>query len=506
MTLADTLAAGDVEVFLPLTSSMVGLTAVTRGAVGEDGYFMLLLNPGRGAETAMPQRDLVAVLDVSGSMSGQKLDQAKAALRQLLSGLRPQDRFRLIAFSNDVRRYRGAWTQASADELRQAAGWIDALAADGGTNIAGALHEAFALPPSEAALGVTVFLTDGMPTVGESDPERIAATAESERGRFRVFAFGIGYDVNTYLLDRLTERARGLTEYIPPGGDVEMAVGDLAGKIASPVLTDLALTAGTGLEVYDLQPRSIPDLFAGQELVLFGRYRGAGAGPRGITLSGRRGDHAESFAVRLPVDADGGPDYVERLWAARKAGSLSREIRLHGETPELRNALKSLALRYGLLTEYTSYLVTEPDAVAVQAITVTQNQAASGAKAVGRSADESALRSTITLQPASPSLYVDGAARLGGSPSTRQIGARVFHLTNGVWTDRASGDSLREVRVEPFSEAYVALLRALPELVGPATLEPAVLVAGRRVSVKIEAGGVDHWDAGALDALVRDFR
>src|SRR5205809_397245 len=114
-------------------------------------------------------------------------------------------------------------------------------------------------------------LTALLPTVGDTDPERIADEAERQRGPFRVFSFGIGYDVNTYLLDRLTERARGTSEYIQPGADIERAVGSLAAKIASPVMTDLALS-GDGAELYDLQPASLPDLFSGDEIVLFGRY------------------------------------------------------------------------------------------------------------------------------------------------------------------------------------------------------------------------------------------
>src|SRR5207248_1267514 len=191
VALADTATHGDLELFLPLAP--------------------------RRAETPTVRRDLVAVLDVSGSMSGDKLDEAKTALVQLLGTLRAGDRFRVITFGSGVRRYAGGWTEVSGDNLHAAQDWVRRLDTDGGTNIAGALKEAFAEPPEEGGLGVVVFLTDGMATVGETNPERIADQAEHGRGPFRVFAFGIGYDVNTYLLDRLTERARGTTEYIRPG-------------------------------------------------------------------------------------------------------------------------------------------------------------------------------------------------------------------------------------------------------------------------------------------------
>src|SRR3989442_1094748 len=365
LTLPDTAAGGDLEVFLPLARGLLGMSLVGDQPAGEDGYFMLLLAPGRAAQTVTLHRDVVAVLDVSGSMSGEKLDQAKAALVQLLGTLRPGDRFRLITFSSDVRRYAPGWTDASGEHVRDAQQWVRALSAEGGTNIAGALGEAFAAAPAEGALGVVVFLTDGMPTVGETDPERIANAAEQNRGAFRVFCFGIGYDVNTYVLDRLTERARGTTEYIQPGGDIERAVGSLAAKVSSPVLTDLALRAD-GADLYDVQPGSLPDLFAGDELVVFGRFRGAGSGEWSVTVNGRRNGHPEQFTTGAPATHAAGAEYIPQLWAARKVGALTREIRLHGQNPEIMNELKRLALRYGILTEYTSYLVQEPNQVVVR--------------------------------------------------------------------------------------------------------------------------------------------
>src|SRR5437867_580308 len=388
LTLADTTPRGDLQLFLPLARNLVGMSLITSQALGEDGFFMLLLAPGR-AETAAVRRDLVAVLDVSGSMSGDKLDQAKTALVQLLGTLRSGDRFRVVTFGSGVRRYTAGWTDVSADDVRAAQEWVRRLDTDGGTNIAGALTEAFAESPAEGGLGVVVFLTDGMATVGETNPERIADQAERGRGPFRVFAFGIGYDVNTYLLDRLTERARGVTEYIQPGGDIEQAVGSLAAKVASPVLMDLAVRAD-GVELYDLQPQRLPDLFAGDELVVFGRYRGAGREERSVTVIGRRGGHEERFSTAARFGSEqSGADYIQQLWAARKAGALSSEIRLHGPNPEIVSELKRLALRYGILTEYTSYLVQEPNQVAnnrqMREFRAPAPEAQAGADAIERS-------------------------------------------------------------------------------------------------------------------------
>jgi Ca-activated chloride channel family protein len=512
LTLADTTPRGDLELFLPLARSLVGVSLITSQPAGEDGFFMLLLAPGGVAQTPAVRRDLVAVLDVSGSMSGDKLDQAKTALAQLLGTLRSGDRFRVVTFGSGVRRYAAGWTEVSGDNVRAAQEWVRRLDTDGGTNIAGALAEAFAQSPAEGGLGVVVFLTDGMATVGETNPERIADQAERGRGPFRVFAFGIGYDVNTYLLDRLTERARGVTEYIRPGGDIEQTVASLASKIASPVLTDLALRAD-GVELYELEPRSLPDLFGGDELVVFGRYRGAGSGERSVTVIGRRGGREERFSTAARFGGEQtGADYVQQLWAARKAGALSSDIRLHGPNPELVSELKRLALRYGILTEYTSYLVQEPNVVArPMPLQAPAPEAQAGADAVQRSRETRKLAGSLSLD----AIVVTGAARAadslaavpGGRPDRSQrIGGRLFVWRDSVWADIAHGDSLRVVRVAAFSDAYFALLRALPELVQAATLEPAVLVAGRRVSIKIEAGGKTTWTDGELAALVRNFR
>lgn len=518
VTLADGAPAGDFEVLFPLTRGLVGLSLITDRPAGEDGYFMLLLAPGAAAQAEALRRDVVAVIDVSGSMSGEKMAQAKSALTQLLGTLRERDRFRLVAFSGGVRRYATGWTAVTGDSRRDAANWIRSLEAEGGTNIAGALTEAFADAADAEALGVVVFLTDGQPSVGESDPERIAERAEQGRGRFRVFAFGVGDDVNTYLLDRLTERARGTTEYVRPGQNIEQAVGALAAKVASPVLTDLALSASAGVEVYDVQPGSLPDLFAGDEMVVFGRYRGAGSGggERSIMVRGRRNGRAEEFQTAI-VDREGDARYIEQLWAARKAGALSREIRLRGQTPELVNALKQLALRYGILTEYTAYLVQEPNMVVrrqledrVRSDLPAPRPEQAGAGAVTRSAQEQQMANAPTLAAAKSS--VDAAefdelrrARSGLNP-TQRAGGRLFIWRDSTWTDLNHGDSLRVVTVAPYSDAYFALLRAMPDLGQAAALEPAVLVAGRRASIKIEAGGKTAWRPGELDALVRDFR
>jgi Ca-activated chloride channel family protein len=333
-----------------------------------------------------------------------------------------------------------------------------------------------------------------------------------------VFTFGVGHDVNTYLIDRLAVRARGASAYIQPGGDIEQTVSALAAKIAAPVLSDVGLAAGDGVEVYDLEPGTMPDLFAGDEQVILGRVRARGRDSLSLTVTGRRAGRAERFATAAELGGSADREYVAQLWASRRAGTLAREIRLRGPNPELVQALRDLALRHGILTEYTAYLVQEPDVVAIrgrdrrlgdtgpvslEAVTVTAPQAQTGAKAVEQAAREA--------QAASANVVVDGEqlndvvrARSGIAP-TRRVNNRLFVLRDSVWTDLRHADSLRVVAVEPYSPAYFELLRALPELRGVAALE-RVVVAGARLSLKIEAGGTREWSEGELRGIVRGFR
>jgi Ca-activated chloride channel family protein len=514
VTLDDGSAGGDFELLLPLARGLIGLSLVPHHPAGEDGYFMLLLAPGAAADAAALRRDVVAVIDVSGSMSGEKIQQARSALIQLLGTLREGDRFRLVAFSGGVRRFAEGWTRATTEGRNDATTWIRSLEAEGGTNIAGALTDAFSVSPAEEALGVVVFLTDGQASAGETDPERIAERAEQGRGRFRVFSFGIGDDVNTHLLDRLTVRARGTTEYVRPGENIERAVGSLAAKVASPVLTDVTIS-GAGVELYDVQPGSLPDLFAGDEMVVFGRYRGARSTEQSVTVRGRRNGRQEEFTTTFADRDNGAARYIEQLWAARKAGALSREIRLRGQTRELLDALKQLALRYGILTEYTAYLVQEPTVALRRDAESRRLQAPAaapadqaGANAVGRAAQERSMRdaaSVARLEGMVVTRGFDGPRARSGINPTQRVGGRLFIMRDSTWTDLSHGDSLRVVSIAPYSDAYFALLRALPDLREAAALE-RVLVAGRRASIKIDAAGKTRWNPGELERLVREFR
>jgi Ca-activated chloride channel family protein len=517
--------AGNFALFLPMARGLVGMTVATHRPAGEAGYFMLTLSPG-SHDGAVEPRDLTVVLDVSGSMSGEKLDQGKAALRQLLGSLDERDRFRLITFSNAIRTESEGWTRASRANVRDARRWVDDLHADGGTNIAGALDEAFRLSSPASRLPLVVFLTDGLPSVGEQNPERIAQQAESARGRARVFAFGVGYDVNTYLLDRLTAAGRGATEFVEPAEDVEQAVGALAAKIQHPVLTDLEL-GDAPVRLTEIYPLQLPDLFAGEELIVFGRYESQERDRRGsLAMQGRRAGRTERFSTDVEFAAhELGNDFIPRLWASRKLGHLARQIRIEGHSTDLEREIRETALRYGLLSEYTSYLVQEPNVVARQgrggrAPQPSMQQVASGVfradssrasvvgGAVGRTAVQEAKKARerrVMADEVSLFEYEEDAAENMPADARLEAG-RTFTLVDSVWTDVGHRDSLPVVEIELYSPTYFDLLQALPELEQWFKAFDSVLVAGAETSIKTVASKAPAIRGRALERLVREFR
>ena len=511
---------GDFTLFLPLSRGLVGLTFAGHRPSSEDGYFMLTLSPGNGRGDAGAQpKDVTAVVDVSGSMSGTKMSQARAALRQLLNSLNRADRFRLIAFSGDVRSYRGGWTQASAGEIAAAQQWVGQLTADGGTNIEAALREAFHETSPNARLPIVLFLTDGLPSVGEQNPERIASQAEQAHGRARVFAFGVGYDVNTYLLDRISAAGRGSTQYVQSEGEVETALGGLINKISMPVLTDLQI-ADAPASLRDVYPAQLPDLFAGEDLVVFGRYAGENR-TGAVVITGRRNGVTERFAVEASFPGnDLSNDFIPRLWASRKIGVLTRTLRLEGSTPALQQEIRETALRYGILSEYTSYLVQEPNLVASNQPDRRFNRrlqnsspssapmpvASSGQSAVAAASEAQQMRDAKSTTELDAFAKKEAAAYGGTASNVRRIGGRSFTLRSESWVDAAANETLRLVTVEPFSDAYFRLLAALPELKPYATGLDRAVVAGREIRIAWGPGGLQQISAAELARIVREFR
>jgi Ca-activated chloride channel homolog len=500
--------AGDFDVFLPYVRPVVGISLAAHRSAGEDGYFMLALSPAAVAASSTP-RDVAAVVDVSGSMSGEKMEQARQALHRLLETLGERDRFRLISFSGRVDAHDAGWTEVTGASLAAARGWVDRLAASGGTNIDGALAEAFRAAPAAGRLPIVIFITDGVPTVGETDPDRIAAQVEASRGEARIFAFGVGHDLNAYLLERIAAAGRGAVAYVQPGEDVEAPIARLAAKVTHPVLVDLRIESAPG-QLLDLQPARLPDLFAGDELILFGRYRGAGTVRGELVVSGVREGRRERFGavVELPARA-GASGYLPGLWASRKLGELMRTIRLEGETPARIEEVRALALRYGLLSEYTSYLVQEPGMVATHArpAPMMLDASAQAGEAAVRSAKAAGeRRAAVTVAEVTAAEAAMAELTPAGTAQERLVAGRRFRLADGTWVDAGHTAAARVVEVEAFSDACFALVARLPELRAAWGALERVVVAGGDISIRIAAGGARRLSPAELDDVVTRFR
>jgi Ca-activated chloride channel family protein len=354
----------DFQLFYGISDQEIGLTPILyRPVSGDDGFFQFLISPRIEAmkSTRIP-RDVVLVLDTSGSMSDLKMSQAKNALRYCLEKLEAGDRFGLISFATTVRSYQDSLVEASAEQRERAKKWVQDLRAGGGTAILPALKKAIEIAGNDTNRSVTIiFFTDGQPTVDETNPEKIVNQVISANGsNRRIFTFGVGDDVNAAMLDRLAESSRAVSTYVRPAEDIQEKVASLHNKISHPVLTNVKLSA-TNIRLSEIYPPELPDLFFGSQLVVIGRY--SGEGPAAITLSGQvAGETRELvYEVNFPSRTDSDKSFVEDLWARRKVGYLLDQVRLHGESKELVDEITRLAKQYGIATPYTSYLVV-PDA------------------------------------------------------------------------------------------------------------------------------------------------
>ena len=454
---SDVLPDRDFELYYTLSDDDFGLNLLSYRGRGEDGFFLLLVAPKvEVKEMEVVAKDVIFVLDTSGSMEGEKIDQAKDALEHILDNLNPEDRFNIVAFSTGVRLYERELEPATgADEAWR---FIDDLRAVGGTNIDLALAEALAMADGERPQ-IIIFLTDGLPTEGVTDADRIIANVGRQVSEnVRIFAFGVGDDVNTFLLDTIAQDNRGASSYVRPHESIEEEVSTFYAKISTPLLADIELDFGD-LRVEDTYPYPLPDLFAGTQLVVIGRYREGGR--TDVILRGQINGEEQEFVYENMRFADrGGEEFIPRLWATRKIGYLLNEIRLHGEGRELIDEIVDLSVRYGIMTPYTSFLVEEEHdifthegreeaAQEMWAQATAVPAPAAGAEAVQDAENREALRSTEKA-----------------ADNTEQIKYardKVFVLRDGVWTDTTYDSSMETVRVGFGSDDYFALIAAQPE-------------------------------------------
>jgi len=357
----------DFRLYYTLGKAQVGMSLLTHRPAGEDGFFMLTLTPDlRDNTETQLSKDVSFVLDVSGSMTEGKLDKAKEALLFCIDNLNDHDRFNVIRFSTEARALFDQPKTADKTQREAAAQFVKALKPIGGTNIDEALRLALAHRPQTDRPYIVVFITDGKPTIGTTDENALLNQLKTTNtAQTRIFTVGIGNDLNTHLLDKLTEQTRAFRTYITPEEDIELKLSNFYTKISTPALTDLRLSFGRNIDAYDIQPKALPDLFKGSSVTILGRYRNMGNDRLSLQLSGKRNGKTETYNYEgtLPTQAHNDHDFIPPLWAARVVGYLLDQIRLHGESKELTDEVVKLAQQYGIVTPYTSYLIIEDQAI-----------------------------------------------------------------------------------------------------------------------------------------------
>jgi Ca-activated chloride channel family protein len=422
----------------------------------EGGYFMLLASPRFAAPgERIVAKNVVLVLDSSGSMSGAKIAQAKAAARFILNHLDKRDAFTLIDFDDGVTPFSEGLVPASDDAVARALKFVDGIEDSGGTNINDALLAALSRMRDGERPGYVLFMTDGLPTVGTTETADILRKIQkgNER-RSRIFVFGVGDDVNTELLDRLSSDHRGASVYIGETEDLEVALSGFYEKISSPLLSDLTVEF-KGLDTSQVYPRVLPDLFKGSQLVLVGRYRGDG--PVSVVMTGKAGREGKRFVLESrPLTGSDRFSFLPRLWATRRIGYLLEEIRLQGRTKELEDEIRRLGLKYGIVTPYTSYLVTERERMTFDFAAPAAQEAIASGQATGVGAVKAAKATQV--------LKLEDRAAQAVSERILYKDDKTFYLKEGVWTDSEYRDGAPTTEVKFNSDEFYRLISEKPAL------------------------------------------
>jgi len=508
----------DFQLFYALSKDDFGVSLLTYREPGKDGYFLLLVSPKNElSEQEYAAKDILFVLDTSGSMAeAGKMEKARAALLFGIRSLRAEDRFNVISFAGEERLMEQGLIAADERGRARGAQYVNSLRPTGGTNINDSVIAAFRQFNQSDRPRMIVFMTDGLPTVSETDTGRIIKNVERVRvPGVRLFTFGVGYDVNTALLDKLAADNGGVAEYVEPQENIEIKVSSFFAKINYPVLTDLKLDMG-GVETDLVYPRNLPDLFKGSQIALIGRYRNeVDLNPVRLSLTGRTGSNSQTFYYdnqRFPLRAEKN-DFLPRLWATRRVGWLMEQIRTNGEQKELRDEVVDLGTRYGIVTPYTSYLALEANEA--QQVTAADRPATGlGGGNFGRSgantatapgASTSTARAPMVSKDAArattgavavqqskrdraqqETVRVESEARAGG---VRNVGGKTFYLRDGVWTDSEfkAESGLPETALTFASDEYFALLKREPRLSDFFALGERVVVVYRGRVYRVNA-------------------
>jgi Ca-activated chloride channel homolog len=509
----------DFELFYTVSEKDVGMNLLTYREPGEPGFFMLMVSPkSEFTSREIMGKHITFVVDTSGSMAGAKMRHAKSALKYCLNKLNPDDRFNLVRFSTDVESFRKAPASASKQNIQQALNFVDRMEAAGGTAIDEALATALRRHTNNKEPNLIVFMTDGHPTVGETNPASILRnTKKRNQSSARVFVFGVGEEINTHLLDKISSENFADSTYAKPNEEIEQKLSAFYNKVSYPVLSDLSMDFGS-IHEYDVLPKRLNDLFKGSQLLVFGRYRNDGH--TALTLRGKVAGNTRKFVYEGKFPRKGSEhDFIPRLWATRKIGFLLDNIRLGGEQKELVDEVIRLSKRYGIVTPYTSYLVTEDQVVAQPSRPITPappprrhpvyrprrpgwgRTTSDMSKEVGGLDSAEREEAPMASMPAPESkktisrfhayqdkrdgvlradtgaTAVDFADAVKGMKTAegdsaneddaagiRYVAGQAFKYRSGVWTDLKFKPGMRVLKIKYLSKAYFELIKRSPKL------------------------------------------
>lgn len=431
------------------------------------GYFLAVLQGNLQKNIQPEPKNVIFVLDRSGSMEGKKLEQAKAALKFMVERLRPEDRFNLISYAANVDVFAGEMQPASPASVGEVLRYLDAVEAGGGTFIEGALEKSMELFTDSERLNQVVFLTDGLPTVGERDHRKITAKATQANAHdARIVAFGVGFDVNGAFLDRLAVQNGGLSEYVLPNENLEDKIPGFYATMSSPLIRKARL-AFEGTKVFDVFPAEIHDLYGGRQTLVVGRY--TDPGDCEVKLSGQRGSSRFELVSKstLAADARGGAHgLVARLWASKKIGYLVDEIRLNGTNPELVDEIVRLGTRFGILTEYTAFLAApETDLLDFdknfelgRAEIRDRADEESGSHGVAQASNSKKLQRAAAAPRADSNRWLDDTGREVEIRTVQNVGNKTYFKRGESWLDATVAADTEAREVDLYSEELFTLL------------------------------------------------
>ncbi len=469
----------------------------------EGGYFLLLGNPtGTGEGEKSIEKDVIFVLDSSGSMRGEKIEQCRAAIEYCLSQLNPSDRFNIVTFGTEVSSFQQEPVARSPETAAGAQAFVEDIIAHGRTNIGGALAKSLGGEPQTGRPRIVIFLTDGTPTAGEQNPDKILEkVTEWNTSDSRVFVVGVGDDVNAHLLDKLAESTNAQSEYIAMDEEIDAKVATLYDRLSNPVLTNVKVDFGE-LATDSVYPRTLPALFKGSEVMIFGRYRGGG--PHTLSLRGMLNGEETTYSCEADFPKQPGNDtneFVAPLWAARNIGFLLQEIRLHGAKEELLNEVVRLSKKFGIATEYTEFLGVSGGINLTGAMVLgqarerlaTANQFKAGRWAVQQARNDRDLQTKVVAGNAA-NFYRDRRGKMVGYENVVQQGARCFYLEKGQWVDANETADRKKRVVKLFSDEYFKLLREHPEFAKAQKLGWAMSVNVGDERIVVEKDGKQQSD------------